>query len=165
MPGFELFGDAERKEVNDVLESGVLMRYGFDGARNGHWKAKELEQELQHNLGVKHAQLTSSGTTALNVALAVLGVGAGDEVIMPTFTFVASFESILAAGATPILVEIDEEKFRSRKFILEGETIYPGKAAYFNKVSIPSFFAKPIPIIDSPDFWEEMDFFWITESI
>jgi len=108
MPGFELFGDAERKEVNDVLESGVLMRYGFDGARNGHWKAKELEQELQDNLGVKHAQLTSSGTTALNVALAVLGVGAGDEVIMPTFTFVASFESILAAGATPILVEIDD---------------------------------------------------------
>jgi len=108
MPGFELFGDAEGKEVNDVLESGVLMRYGFDGARNGHWKAKELEQELQNNLGVKHAQLTSSGTTALNVALAVLGVGAGDEVIMPTFTFVASFESILAAGATPILVEIDD---------------------------------------------------------
>ena len=108
MPGFELFGDAERKEVNDVLESGVLMRYGFDGARNGHWKAKELEQELQDNLGIKHAQLTSSGTTALNVALAVLGVGAGDEVIMPTFTFVASFESILAAGATPILVEIDD---------------------------------------------------------
>jgi len=108
MPGFELFGDAERKEVNDVLESGVLMRYGFDGARNGHWKAKELEQELQDNLGVKHAQLTSSGTTALNVALAVLGVGAGDEVIMPTFTFVATFESILAAGATPILVDIDD---------------------------------------------------------
>ncbi|WP_369047542.1 DegT/DnrJ/EryC1/StrS family aminotransferase [Tenacibaculum sp. UWU-22] len=108
MPGFELFSDLERKEVNDVLESGVLMRYGFDGARNGHWKAKELEQELQRILNVKHAQLTSSGTTALNVALAVLGVGAGDEVIMPTFTFVASFESILAAGATPILVEIDD---------------------------------------------------------
>ncbi len=108
MPGFELFGDAERKEVNDVLESGVLMRYGFDGMRNGHWKAKELETELQNRLGVKHAQLTTSGTTALNLALAILGVGAGDEVIMPTFTFVASFESILAAGATPILVDIDD---------------------------------------------------------
>ncbi len=108
MPGFELFGDAERKEVNDVLESGVLMRYGFDGMRNGHWKAKELEQELQNTLEVKHAQLTSSGTSALNVALAVLGVGAGDEVIMPTFTFVASFESILASGAIPILVDIDD---------------------------------------------------------
>jgi len=108
MPGFELFGDAERKEVNDVLDSGVLMRYGFDGMRNGHWKAKELERELEKRLGVNHAQLTSSGTTALNTALAVLGVGAGDEVIMPTFTFVASFESILNAGATPILVDIDD---------------------------------------------------------
>jgi 8-amino-3,8-dideoxy-alpha-D-manno-octulosonate transaminase len=57
---------------------------------------------------VKHAQLTTSGTTALNVALAVLGVGAGDEVIMPTFTFVASFESIINAGATPVLVDIDD---------------------------------------------------------
>lgn len=108
MPGFEMFSDLERKEVNDVLESGVLMRYGFDSARNGHWKAKELERELQNKLGIKHAQLTSSGTTALNVALAVLGVGAGDEVIMPTFTFVASFESILASGATPVLVDIDD---------------------------------------------------------
>ncbi len=108
MPGFELFGDAERKELNDVLENGVLMRYGFDGMRNGHWKAKELEQELQSRFDIKHAQLTSSGTTALNVALAVMGIGAGDEVIMPCFTFVASFESILASGATPVLVEIDD---------------------------------------------------------
>jgi 8-amino-3,8-dideoxy-alpha-D-manno-octulosonate transaminase len=108
MPGFELFGDAERKELNDVLENGVLMRYGFDGMRNGHWKAKELEQEIEKRLGIKHAQLTSSGTTALNTALAVMGVGAGDEVIMPCFTFVASFESILASGATPVLVEIDD---------------------------------------------------------
>lgn len=108
MPGFELFSDLERKEVNDVLESGVLMRYGFDGVRNGHWKAKELEQEIQKTLNVNYAQLTTSGTTALTLALAVLGVGAGDEVIMPTFTFVASFESIMAAGATPILVEIDD---------------------------------------------------------
>ncbi|MTE26076.1 hypothetical protein [Winogradskyella ouciana] len=39
MPGFELFSDLERKEVNDVLDNGVLMRYGFDGMRKGHWKA------------------------------------------------------------------------------------------------------------------------------
>ncbi len=108
MPGFELFGDEERKELNDVLENGVLMRYGFDGMRNGHWKAKELEREIETRFDVKHAQLTSSGTTALNVALAVMGVGAGDEVIMPCFTFVASFESIIASGATPVLVDIDD---------------------------------------------------------
>ncbi len=108
MPGFEFFGDLERKEVNDVLESGVLMRYGFDGMRNGHWKAKELERALEARMDVNHAQLVSSGTAALTVALASAGVGAGDEVIMPTFTFVASFESIIALGAVPILVDIDD---------------------------------------------------------
>ena len=75
MPGFELFGDKERKELNDVLENGVLMRYGFDGMRNGHWKAKELESELETVLEVKHAQLVSSGTAAVSVALASAGIG------------------------------------------------------------------------------------------
>ena len=57
MPGFELFGEAEKKEVQDVLNSGVLMRYGFDGLRQGHWKAKELEKEIESNFDVKYAQL------------------------------------------------------------------------------------------------------------
>ncbi|MGC6430444.1 MAG: DegT/DnrJ/EryC1/StrS family aminotransferase [Jejuia sp.] len=108
MPGFELFGDLERKEVNDVLDNGVIMRYGFDGMRNGHWKAKELERELQDTFQSKYVQLVSSGTAAVSVALASAGVGAGDEVIMPTFTFVASFEAIMILGAIPILVDIDE---------------------------------------------------------
>ncbi len=108
MPGFELFGNEERKEVNDVLESGVLMRYGFDGMRNGHWKAKEFETAFAARMDTKYCQLVSSGTSALTVALAAAGVGAGDEVIMPTFTFVASFESIMALGAVPVLVDIDD---------------------------------------------------------
>jgi 8-amino-3,8-dideoxy-alpha-D-manno-octulosonate transaminase len=108
MPGFELWGAEERKEVNDVLETGILMRYGFDGARKGIWKAKELEQEICKTFGSKYAQLTSSGTAALTTALAALGIGSGDEVIMPTFTFVASFEAVLSVGAIPVLVDIDE---------------------------------------------------------
>jgi len=108
MPGFELFGDLERKEVNDVLDNGVLMRYGFDGMRKGHWKAKELEKELQNTFQSKHVQLVSSGTAAVSVALASAGVGAGDEVIMPTFTFVASFEAIMMLGAIPVLVDVDD---------------------------------------------------------
>lgn len=108
MPGFELFGSAERKEVEDVLESGVLMRYGFDGMRNGHWKAKALEAELQSALNTQYVQLVSSGTAAVSVALAAAGIGAGDEVIMPTFTFVASFEAVLMVGAIPVLVDIDD---------------------------------------------------------
>ncbi|MBC2846242.1 DegT/DnrJ/EryC1/StrS family aminotransferase [Winogradskyella flava] len=108
MPGFELFSDLERKEVNDVLDNGVLMRYGFDGMRNGHWKAKELESELTKTFNSKYVQLVSSGTAAVSVALASAGVGAGDEVIMPTFTFVASFEAIIMLGAVPVLVDIDD---------------------------------------------------------
>ena len=108
MPGYELFGAQERKEVNDVLDSGILMRYGFDGARNGIWKAKELEQELCNTFGVGYAQLVSSGTAALTTAMAALGIGAGDEVIMPTFTFVASFEAVLSVGAIPVPVDIDD---------------------------------------------------------
>ena len=108
MPGFEFWGDEERKEVNDVLETGILMRYGFDGPRKGVWKAKELEQEICNTFGCTHAQLTSSGTAALTTAMAALGIGHGDEVIMPTFTFVASFEAVLSVGATPVLVDVDE---------------------------------------------------------
>src|SRR5438094_7572628 len=83
MPGFELWSDAERKEVNEVLETGILMRYGFDGARNGKWKSKELEAEICKRFNCNYAQLVSSGTAALTTALAALGIGAGDEVIMP----------------------------------------------------------------------------------
>ncbi|MDE3740224.1 DegT/DnrJ/EryC1/StrS family aminotransferase [Maribacter polysaccharolyticus] len=107
MPGFELFGEQEKKEVQDVLDSGVLMRYGFDGMRQGHWKAREMETALRARMDTKYAHLVSSGTAALTVALASAGVGAGDEVILPTFTFVASFEAVLALGAIPILADID----------------------------------------------------------
>ena len=108
MPGFEFFGEEERKEVNDVLETGILMRYGFDGPRKGIWKSKELEAAICSTFGTGYAQLTSSGTAALTTAMASLGIGAGDEVIMPAFTFVASFEAVLSMGAVPVLVDIDE---------------------------------------------------------
>jgi len=108
MPGFELWGAEERKEVNDVLETGILMRYGFDGPRKGIWKSKELEEAICKTFGSKYAQLTSSGTAALTTAMAALGIGAGDEVIMPSFTFVASFEAVLSVGAIPVMVDVDD---------------------------------------------------------
>src|SRR5690606_36275702 len=66
------------------------------------------ETAFARRMGAEYCQLASSGTAALTVALASAGIGAGDEVIRPTFTFVASFESILALGAVPILVDIDD---------------------------------------------------------
>ncbi len=108
MPGFEIFGEEERKEVQDVLNTGVLFRYGFDDARNGHWKARTFETELARRMGAAHCHLCSSGTAALSIALAACGIGAGDEIIVPPFTFVATFEAILTAGAIPVFADIDE---------------------------------------------------------
>jgi 8-amino-3,8-dideoxy-alpha-D-manno-octulosonate transaminase len=108
MPGFELFGDAERKEVNEVLDSGILARYGFDNSRNNSWKAKDFEKELASTLGGQYVHAVSSGTAALTTAMMALGIGAGHEVIMPTFCFVACFEAIVTVGAIPVLVDIDE---------------------------------------------------------
>ena len=108
MPGFELWSDKERKAVNDVLETGILMRYGFDGPRKGIWKSKELEAAICETFGSKYAQLTSSGTAALTTAMSALGIGYGDEVIIPSFTFVASFEAIISVGAVPVLVDVDD---------------------------------------------------------
>lgn len=108
MPGYEFFGEEERKHVNDVLETGILMRYGFDGPRKGIWKAKELEEAICTTFGSKHAQLVSSGTAALTTAMSALGIGYCDEVIVPSFTFVASFEAILSVGAIPVMVDVDD---------------------------------------------------------
>jgi 8-amino-3,8-dideoxy-alpha-D-manno-octulosonate transaminase len=108
MPGFEIFGDEERRQVQDVLDTGVLFRYGFDGVRQGHWKAKTFETELAQKIGSGYCHLCASGTAALCVALAACGIGAGDEVVVPPFTFIATIEAVLAAGAVPIFAEIDE---------------------------------------------------------
>src|SRR5664279_1011105 len=108
MPGFEFFGEEERKEVNDVLSTGILMRYGFDAARKGIWKSRELEEAICARIHCGFAQLTSSGTAALTTALTALGIGAGDEVIMPSFTFVASFEAVLSVGAVPVIVDVND---------------------------------------------------------
>ncbi len=108
MPGFEIFGDEERREVQDVLETGILFRYGFDAARKGRWKARTFERELARRTGAARALLCSSGTAALSIALAACGVGAGDEVILPPFTFVATMEAVVHAGAVPVFADIDE---------------------------------------------------------
>ena len=108
MPGFELFGEEERKHINDVMDTGIIMRYGFEGPRKGVFKSLELEKKITEVFGCNYAQLTSSGTAALTTAMAALGIGFGDEIIMPSFTFVASFEAVLSVGAIPVLVDIDE---------------------------------------------------------
>jgi 8-amino-3,8-dideoxy-alpha-D-manno-octulosonate transaminase len=108
MPGTELFGQEERKEVNDVMETGMLFRYNNDQQRNGMWKAREFEAEAKKITGAKYAHAVSNGSAAIAIALAASGIGTGDEVIVPPFTFIASVEAVLFIGAVPVFAEIDE---------------------------------------------------------
>ncbi len=107
-PGSYLVGEEEIKEVMDVLNSGHLYRYGdLDDPRFQH-KVYSLEQEFAKYAGASHAVAVSSGTSSLYIAMKALGIGPGDEVIVPAYTFVATYSAVLFAGATPILAEIDE---------------------------------------------------------
>ncbi len=108
MPGTELFGAEERKEIMDVLETGVLFRFNHDQQRKGIWKALEFEAEVKKLTGARYAHAVSSGSTAVATALAAAGIGAGDEVIVPPFTYVATVEAVLFVGAKPVFAEIDE---------------------------------------------------------
>lgn len=108
MAGAEFFGAEERKEVNEVLETGILFRYGFDEARKGMFKAKELEAEAISFTGATYAHAVSSGSTAVTTCLIAAGIGLGDEVIVTPFTYVATIESVLLVGALPVFAEIDE---------------------------------------------------------
>ncbi|WP_457574727.1 DegT/DnrJ/EryC1/StrS family aminotransferase [Desulfolithobacter sp.] len=108
MPGFEVFGEEEKQQVLEVFETGVLFRYEFGDQRRGIYKVREFEEAFARYTGAAHAQAVTSGTAALKVALAALGVGAGDEVITQGFTFVATWEAIFDAGAVPVFTEVDE---------------------------------------------------------
>ncbi len=109
MPGWELIGNEERAALLEWFDSsnGVMFAHGFDARRNGVYKVREFEQALAGYFGAAHAQVVSSGSAALLVALRALGVGPGDEVVTQAFTFVATVEAILEAGATPVIAEID----------------------------------------------------------
>jgi dTDP-4-amino-4,6-dideoxygalactose transaminase len=107
----ELIGDEEIQEVLEVLRGGYLFRYGISlGAEvDPRFKGKvyQIEREIAEYCGVRYAVAVNSGTSALLTALAGLGVGPGDEVIVPGYTFIASISSIIYARAIPVLAEVD----------------------------------------------------------
>ncbi len=108
MPGMDVFGAEERKEVNDVLETTCLFRYNHEHLRQDMWKTRELEEEVKQFTNAPFAHAVSSGSTAVSTMLAAAGIGFGDEVIVPPFTYVAPIECVLWAGALPVFADIDE---------------------------------------------------------
>lgn len=106
-PGLELVGEEEIDLVLEVLRSGHLARYGKDDDATFLAMVQRLEGEVAALTGVSHAIAVNAGTSALWAILTGLGIGEGDEVIVPGFTFIASISSIVYARARPVLAEID----------------------------------------------------------
>jgi 8-amino-3,8-dideoxy-alpha-D-manno-octulosonate transaminase len=103
-PGGLLIGDEEKAQVLEVLESQSLYRHY--GPRPRH-KVAELERGFARTMETRHALAVTSGTAALIVGLAALGIGPGDEVIVPTYTWVATVNAVVSLGAVPVFVDID----------------------------------------------------------
>lgn len=112
-------GKDEINAVTEVLKSGRLTQ----GA-----KVKEFEEKFAKYIGTKHAIATSSGTTALHVALLAAGIRAGDEVITTPFSFIASANCILFCGAKPVFVDIDDLTFNINSKLIEQKITEKTKA-------------------------------------
>jgi len=106
-----VIGDEEKQAVLEVLDSGILAQ----GPR-----VKAFEDGFAQMCGVKHAIATSSGTTALHLALLAHGIGAGDEIITTPFTFIASANCALYVGAKSVFVDVDERTFNIDPALIEA---------------------------------------------
>ena len=95
-------GDEERQGVLRVLESGMLAQGP---------EVEAFEQEFASMIGAEHAVAVNSGTSALHLGLVAAGIGPGDEVIVPSFTFAATANAVALAGAQPVFVDIDRDTF------------------------------------------------------
>jgi dTDP-4-amino-4,6-dideoxygalactose transaminase len=97
-----IIGQEEIDAMARVVTSKALFRYGI-----GH-ECERFEQRYAAYLGCRHFSLAASGSYALTAAMIGLGLGPGDEVLVPAHTYMASATSVLAAGAIPVIVDIDE---------------------------------------------------------
>ncbi len=107
-PGAYWFGKEEMEAAMEVMNGGYLFRYGSENDPKFLKKVFTLEKELAQYERAQYALATSSGTSALLASAFALGLKPGDEIIVPAYTFVASYSSIIFLGLIPVLAEIDE---------------------------------------------------------
>ena len=99
--------DEEKREVLDVLNENTLTSASLDGGK----RVRDFESLLGNYLNVKHVIAINSGTAALYSALLAVGVRQSEEILLPSFTFVATANAVIAAGAKPVFVDINRESY------------------------------------------------------
>src|SRR5512135_3389000 len=107
-PGAYWYGKEEIDAVMEVINAGYLFRYGSETDPKFLHKVATLEKEFAKYCGAKYGLATSSGTASLVSSIMASGIQPGDEVIVPAYTFVASYSALIFAGAVPVLTEIDD---------------------------------------------------------
>ncbi|HUH15300.1 MAG TPA: DegT/DnrJ/EryC1/StrS family aminotransferase, partial [Gaiellaceae bacterium] len=132
---FPELGEEELAEVRAVFESGALTMGP---------KVEELERLVAAACGVEHAAAVSNGTAALHLAVLALGIGPGDEVIVPAYTFPATANVVRLAGATPVLVDVDPATFN-----LDLARVYEAVTPHTKAVLAVHLFGRPLD-------WEEL---------
>jgi len=115
--GSEFYDEKERAELLDVLDARSPFRWYGPGPTPK--KVLRFEKEFAARMGVKYALAVTSGTTALQCAMAALEIGPGDEVILPSWTWHSCFNAVVLAGALPVCAEIDES------FNLDADDLVP----------------------------------------
>jgi len=100
-----IIGEEEKKAVLDVVSSGMLVNASYEGGA----QVRAFEGKVQKLVGAKHVVAVNSGTAALHTVLMALGVKPGDEVVVPSFTFLATANVVLACGAKPVFVDIKDD--------------------------------------------------------
>ncbi len=128
-------GPEELAAVEEVFESGQLTM----GPR-----VEEFESSLAAACEVEHAVVVSSGTAALHLSVLALGIGPGDEVIVPAYTFPATANVVALVGARPVLVDVDPETMN-----VTAETVAAGLSPRTKAVLVVHLFGRPAP-------WEEL---------
>ncbi|MGH9993020.1 MAG: DegT/DnrJ/EryC1/StrS family aminotransferase [Nitrososphaera sp.] len=99
--------EQEKREVASVLDESALT----SAARDGGKRVRDFESQVRSYLGVKHVLAVNSGTAALHAALLAAGIKQGDEVLLPSFTFVATANAVVASGATPVFVDVKRDDY------------------------------------------------------
>ncbi len=95
-------GEAEIKRIRKLIDSGRMFRYGSGG------ECDRFEAAWSRRLGVEYVRMTNSGTSSIYAALVGLGVGPGDQVIVPSYTYMATALAVVSCGAIPVVADVDE---------------------------------------------------------
>ena len=140
MPGFEVINFKEENSLRKIFSegNGVLFRHGFENVRGTSYQVKNFEKNFSKIFKSKYSLAVTSGTAALRVALASLGINNKDEIITQSFTFVATVEAIIESGAKPICTEIDDTLNMCPKDLIKKITKKTKAVIVVHMLGVPS---------------------------